>query len=132
MGTNPGFSPLAVKNQKEVDDVYDYGYSLTNSLKRLDESKILSEGDKELIREFLEHPRTERVSTENLAKFESTIRRLTEHLGSPPQECHKEEHRETLHLWVQRQGYSSYAIQDSFFASGTSTSSSAGSYGVAA
>jgi len=33
MGTNPGFT-LAVKNRKEDDDVYDYSYSLRNSLKR--------------------------------------------------------------------------------------------------
>lgn len=43
-----------MKNHKDEDDVYDYGYSLRNSLKRLDESKILSEEDKQLIREFLE------------------------------------------------------------------------------
>ena len=36
MATNPGFTLLAVKNHKEEDDVYDYGYSLRNSLKRLE------------------------------------------------------------------------------------------------
>jgi hypothetical protein len=82
MGTNPGFTLLAVKDHKEEDDVYDYGYALRNSLKRLDESEILSEGDKEFIREFLEHLRAKRVSTGRLAKYGFTIRRLTEDL--PP------------------------------------------------
>jgi len=57
---------------KEADDVYDYSYALRNSLKRLDESGILSEGDKELIREFLEHLRAKRVSTGRLAKSSRT------------------------------------------------------------
>jgi hypothetical protein len=83
METNPGFTLQAVKNHKEEDDVYDYGYSLRNSLKRLDESENLSEGDKDIIREFLEHLRANRVSAGRLAKYGFTIRRLTEHLGVP-------------------------------------------------
>ena len=58
-----------MERRKEADDVYNYGYALRNSLKRLDESEILSEGDKELIREFLEHLRAMRVSTGRLAKY---------------------------------------------------------------
>jgi hypothetical protein len=46
-----------VKNHKEEDDIYECGNALRNSLKRLNESEILSDGDKELIREFLEHLR---------------------------------------------------------------------------
>ncbi|HXW36523.1 MAG TPA: hypothetical protein VEJ36_01270 [Nitrososphaerales archaeon] len=80
MESNPGFTELMEK-RKEADDVYNYSYALRNSLKRLDESEILSEGDKDIIREFLEHLRAKRVSTGRLAKYGFTIRRLTEHLG---------------------------------------------------
>jgi hypothetical protein len=59
MGTNLGFTELMEK-VKEADDVYDYGYALRNSLKRLDESEILSDRDKDIIREFLEHLRAKR------------------------------------------------------------------------
>ena len=45
MGANPGFTELGMK-RREDDDVYDYGYALRNPLKRLDDSEILSEGDK--------------------------------------------------------------------------------------
>ena len=115
MGTNPGFTLLAVKNHKEEDDVYDYGYALRNALKRLDESEILSEGDKELIREFLEHLRAKRVSTGRLAKYGFTIRRLTEHLGVPIRNAGRKD-IERLSIWVQEQGYSPHTIQDSLFA----------------
>jgi hypothetical protein len=83
METNPSFAGLIVKNHMDEDEDYDYGYSLRNSLKRLDESKILSEEDKQFIREFLEHLRAKRVSTGRLAKYGFTIGRLTEHLGVP-------------------------------------------------
>ena len=82
MGSNPGFTELMEK-RKEADDVYDYSYSLRNSLKRLDESETLSEGDKDIIREFLEHLSAKRVSTGRLAKYGFTVRRLTEHTGVP-------------------------------------------------
>jgi hypothetical protein len=58
MGTNPRFTELGMK-RREDDNVCDYGYALRNSLKRLDESEILSEGDKKLIQGFLEHLRAE-------------------------------------------------------------------------
>ena len=115
METNPGFTLLAVKNHKEEDDVYDYSYSLRNSLKRLDKSEILSEGDKKLIREFLEHLRAKRVSTGRLAKYGFTIRRLTEHLGVPIRDAGRKD-IERLSIWVQEQGYSPHTIQDSLFA----------------
>jgi integrase/recombinase XerD len=114
MGTNPGFTELMEK-RKEADDVYDYCYALRNSLKRLDESEILSGGDKELIREFLEHLRAKRVSTGRLAKYGFTIRRLTEHLGVPIQNATRKD-IERLSIWVQEQGYSPHTIQDSLFA----------------
>jgi len=104
-----------MERRKEADDVYDYGYALRNSLKRLDESKILSEGDKELIREFLEHLRAKRVSTGRLAKYGFTIRRLTEHLGVPIRNAGRKD-IERLSIWVQEQGYSPHTIQDSMFA----------------
>jgi len=66
-GDKSWFTEL-MDGHKEADDVYDYNYALRDSLKRLDESEILSEGDKELIREFLEHLRAKRVSTGRLAK----------------------------------------------------------------
>jgi site-specific recombinase XerD len=115
MGTNPGYTLLAVKNHKEEDDVYHYGYSLRNSLKRLDESEILSDGDKELIREFLEHLRAKRVSTGRLAKYGFTIRRLTEHLGVPIRSATRKD-VEKLSIRVQEQSYSPHTIQDSLFA----------------
>jgi integrase/recombinase XerD len=114
MGTNPGFTEL-MERRKEADDVYDYGYALRNSLKRLDESKILSEGDKDIIREFLEHLRAKRVSTGRLAKYGFTIRRLTEHLGVPIKNAGRKD-IERLSIWVQEQGYSPHTIQDSLFA----------------
>jgi site-specific recombinase XerD len=114
MGTNPGFTELMEK-RKEADDVYDYSYPLRNSLKRLDESEILSEGDKELIREFLEHLRAKRVSTGRLAKYGFTIRRLTEHMGVPIRNAGRKD-IERLSIWVQEQGYSPHTIQDSLFA----------------
>jgi site-specific recombinase XerD len=114
MGTNPGFTELMEK-RKEVDDVYDYGYALRNSLKRLDESGILSEGDKDIVREFLEHLRAKRVSTGRLAKYGFTIRRLTEHLGVPIRSATRKD-VEKLSIWVQEQGYSPHTIQDSLFA----------------
>jgi site-specific recombinase XerD len=115
MESNPGFTLLAVKNHKDEYDVYDYSYSLRNSLKRLDESGILSEGDKQLIREFLEHLRAKRVSTGRLAKYGFTIRRLTEHLGVPVRNAGRKD-IERLSIWVQEQGYSPHTIQDSLFA----------------
>jgi hypothetical protein len=116
MGTNPGFTLLAVNiHKKEEYDVYDYGYALRNALKRLDESEILSDGDKELIREFLEHLRAKRVSTGRLAKYGFTIRRLTEHLGVPIRNATRKD-IERLSIWVQEQGYSPHTIQDSLFA----------------
>lgn len=115
METNPGFTQLAVKNHKEEDDVYDYGYALRNALKLLDESEILSDGDKELIREFLEHLRAKRVSTGRLAKYGFSIRRLTEHLGVPIRNAGRKD-IERLSIWVQEQGYSPHTIQDSLFA----------------
>jgi site-specific recombinase XerD len=114
MGTNPGFSELMEK-RKEEDDVYDYGYALRNSLKRLDESEILSEGDKDIIREFLEHLRAKRVSTGRLAKYGFTIRRLTERIGVPIRSATRKD-IERLSIWVQEQGYSPHTIQDSPFA----------------
>jgi site-specific recombinase XerD len=114
MGTNPGFTGLAVKNHKE-DDVYDYSYALRNSLKRLDESEILSEGDKDIIREFLEHLRARRVSTGRLAKYGFTIRRLTEHMGVPIRNAERKD-IERLSIWVQEQGYSPHTVQDFLFA----------------
>jgi site-specific recombinase XerD len=115
MGTNPGFTLLGVKNHKEEDDVYDYAYALRNSLKRLDGSEILSDGDKELIREFLEHLRAKRVSTGRLAKYGFTIKRLTEHLGVPIRNAGRRD-IERLSIWVQEEGYSPHTIQDSLFA----------------
>jgi integrase/recombinase XerD len=114
MGTNPGFTEL-MERRKEADDVYNYRYALRNSLKRLDESEILSEGDKELIREFLEHLRAKRVSAGRLAKYGFTIRRLTEHLGVPVRNAGRKD-IERLSIWVQEQGYSPHTIQDSLFA----------------
>jgi site-specific recombinase XerD len=114
MGTNPGFTELMEK-RKEADDVYDYSYALRNSLKRLDESEILSEGDKDIIREFLEHLKAKRVSTGRLAKYGFTIRRLTEHLGVPIRNAGRKD-IEKLSIWVQGQGYSPHTIQDSLFA----------------
>ncbi len=104
-----------MKNHKEEDDVYDYGYALRNALKLLDESEILSDGDKELIREFLEHLRAKRVSTGRLAKYGFSIRRLTEHLGVPIRNAGRKD-IERLSIWVQEQGYSPHTIQDSLFA----------------
>jgi integrase/recombinase XerD len=114
MGTNPGFTEL-MERRKEADDVYNYGYALRNSLKRLDESEILSEGDKELIREFMEHLRAKRVSTGRLAKYGFTIRRLTEHMGVPIRNAGRKD-IERLSIWVQEQGYSPHTIQDYLFA----------------
>ena len=114
MGTNPGYTELMEK-RKEADDVYDYSYALRNSLKRLGESKILSEGDKDIIREFLEHLRAKRVSTGRLAKYGFTIRRLTEHLRVPIRDAGRKD-IERLSIWVQEQGYSLHTIQDSLFA----------------
>ena len=114
MGTNPGFTELMEK-RKDADDVYDYGYALRNSLKRLDESKILSEGDRDIIREFLEHLRAKRVSTGRLAKYGFTIRRFTEHLGVPIRNAGRKD-IERLSIWIQEQGYSPHTIQDSLFA----------------
>ena len=67
-------------SSKRDDDIYDYAYALRNSLKRLDDSKLLSERDKDLIRGFLEHLRAKRVSTGRLAKYAFTIRDLMERL----------------------------------------------------
>jgi site-specific recombinase XerD len=114
MGANPESTGLMEKS-KEKDDVYDYGYALRNSLKRLDESEILSKGDKDIIREFLWHLRAKRSSTGRLAKYGFTIRRLTEHLEVPIRSATRKD-IERLSIWVQEQGYSPHAIQDSLFA----------------
>ena len=104
-----------MEKRKEADDVYDYGYALRNSLKRLDESEILSEGDKEIIREFLEHLRAKRVSTGRLAKYGFTIRRMMERLGVPIRNARRKD-IEKLSIWVQEQDYSPHTVQDSLFA----------------
>ena len=51
-GDKSWFTLLAVKDHKDEDDVYDYGYALRNSLKRLG-LEVLSDVDKGLICETL-------------------------------------------------------------------------------
>ncbi|MGD0318930.1 MAG: tyrosine-type recombinase/integrase [Nitrososphaerales archaeon] len=99
---------------KGGDDVYDYAYSLRNSLKRLDESTMLSERDKELIRGFIEHLRAKRVSTGRLAKYTFTVRQLMEHLGAHVEDAVRKD-IERLSIWIQEQDYSPHTVSDSFF-----------------
>jgi site-specific recombinase XerD len=115
MGSNLGFTELMEKKGREPDDVYDYAYSLRNSVKRLDESNVLSDRDKELIRGFLEHLRAKRVSAGRLAKYAFTLRQLMEQLGVPIESAGRKE-IEKLSIWVQEKGYSPHTITDFFFA----------------
>ena len=80
MGANPSQPSFSVlmNRKKGDDDVYDYAYSLRNALKRLDESEVLSDRDKELSRGFIDQLRANRVSTSRLAKHAFTIRQLME------------------------------------------------------
>jgi site-specific recombinase XerD len=115
MGTNLGYSELMEKSPRESDDVYDYAYSLRNSIKRLDESNALSYGDKDLIRGFLDHLRAKRVSAGRLAKYAFTLRQLMEQLGVPIERAGRKD-IERLSIWVQENGYSPHTITDFFFA----------------
>jgi hypothetical protein len=49
MDSNLGFTKPRMNKRRE-DDIYDYDYALENSLKRLNESKLLSGRDKERAR----------------------------------------------------------------------------------
>jgi hypothetical protein len=117
MGANPSRPPFAVQMSagKRGDDVYDYEYALRNSLKRLDESEVLSGRDKELIQGFIEHLSAKRVSTGRLAKYAFTVRQLMEHLGVHIENAARKD-IEKLSIWVQKQNYSPHTISDSFFA----------------
>lgn len=100
---------------KEDDDIYDYAYSLRNSLRRLYESTTLSARDKEFVLGFLEHLKAKRVSTGRLAKYAFTIRDLMEHLGVPIEEATRRD-IEKLSIWVQEQSYSPHTVSDYLFA----------------
>jgi site-specific recombinase XerD len=102
------------RNRKE-SDIYDYEYNLSNSLKRIDDSRILSERDKNLIRDFMMHLRAKRVSVGRLAKYAFTIRKLIEHLGTPIEQAGRRD-IERLSRWIQEQGYSPHTVSDDFFA----------------
>jgi hypothetical protein len=72
-----------MNNKKGDEDVYDYAYALRNSLERLDESAILSERDKDLIRGCIERLRAKRVSTGRLAKYAFTTLTATSSYSRP-------------------------------------------------
>ncbi len=101
---------------KSEEDVYNYQYSLTNAEKLLDVSSVISNQDKELIWNFVQHLRANGVSTGRLAKYVFYLKKAIEHLGVQTTETRRQ-NIEGLVIWLQRDsGYTAHTISDYIFA----------------
>ncbi|MDV3244074.1 MAG: hypothetical protein LYZ66_02715 [Nitrososphaerales archaeon] len=84
-----------------VKEVYNYEYSLANAEKRLNESELISNEDKEIIRKFVQHLKAQGVSTGRLAKYSYHLKTSMERLGTKARDA-KRADIERLVAWLQR------------------------------
>jgi site-specific recombinase XerD len=113
LGTTSGNNARGFAMDRE--DVYDYEYTLRNSLKLIEESERIAPGDKQLLMGFLHHLKAKRVSTGRLAKYANHLRRLVENLGCAAESASRGD-IEGLSIWIQSQGYAPHTVSDYVFA----------------
>ena len=98
------------------EPIYNYEYSLTNALKLLDSSSVISEQDKQLLRGFIDHLKSQGISTGRLAKYLYHLRRGVEKLGIGAREA-KREDIERLVTWLRQDtNYTPHTVSDYLFA----------------
>ena len=98
------------------DEIYNYQYSLSNAEKLLNESSAISNQDKQLIRDFVQHLKAHGVSTGRLAKYLFHLKKAMEHLAVQTKDARRE-NIEGLVVWLQHEsGYTPHTISDYTFA----------------
>ena len=98
------------------EPIYNYEYSLANAFKLLDESREISEENKELLRHFIGHLKSQGISTGRLAKYLYHLRRAVEKLGIGAKEA-KREDIERLVTWLRQDArYAPHTVSDYLFA----------------